>query len=438
MAAERTATSGDAPTGEPERGHGPSAPDPPTPGPSAPGPSPPETPTSGPAGRGWIDFRLGYQPAFNGLRGVAFALIILYHAEVYRPDAHGWTLIPTASGSFLGLEMFFVQSGFLIVTLLIEEWYRTGFIRFRYFYARRALRLLPALLVLFVAVLIWTSIVDPPGVRRGVYSDVLAAAFYVKNWHQIVGTRLPSYLDALWSLSVEEQFYLVAPVAVLWVLRKGWTPRRIATALFVLAGVSATWMAILALGTSPIERLYVGTDTRAQAFLVGAAFAVLASGGVLFRGEASRRALRISAWVATGVIVVLVKYFSQTVRGFYIGGYLLASICFALMFAYIVQEPHSRYARILSWRPLAWTGRVSYGLYIWHYPVIFVLAPRTRDWPLPAALALFTVTTFAIGALSWYLVETPALRYARRFRRAGPARDTTEDAAGSAVAAETA
>jgi len=362
-----------------------------------------------------VGFRLSYQPAFDGLRAVAIFLIILYHAYFARPTTH-WQF-PQISGAFLGVEMFFVQSGFLITALLIGEWEQTRRIRLRNFFTRRFLRLVPALALLLPIVVIWSLHHDGGHVRSFVLGDAAASAAFVQNWRFVATSpRPPLYLDPLWSLSVEGQVYVAIALLLAVLLAHRWTRRHLAPVLALVTCGSAAWMAVLSRGSTPIVRAYAGTDTRAQAFLVGATLAALASSGALFVTARSRQTLRYLVWVAVPVAVGIGATVSWQDRGFYRGGFLAISVCFGAILMYVLQEPHSRLARALSARVLTWPGRMGYGLYIWHFFVIGVLWRPTNDWPFPAALALFTATSLAVASLSWYLLESPILRYARRFR----------------------
>src|ERR1700759_699927 len=217
-------------------------------------------------------------PGLDGLRGVAVAAVLLYHGGV------SWS-----GGGFLGVEMFFVLSGFLITSLLVAEWGRSGAIALRAFWARRARRLLPALFALVAAIGVYYALAGPTKAIPGLQGDGIATLLYISNWHQVAaGTNYfaasgpVSPLQHTWSLAIEEQFYLVWPVLVLGLLtfarRRGASDRR---SLQVLLGLSLTGallaaaeMALLFHGGRGLDRVYYGTDTRATGLLLGASLAI--------------------------------------------------------------------------------------------------------------------------------------------------------------------
>jgi peptidoglycan/LPS O-acetylase OafA/YrhL len=212
---------------------------------------------------------LSYVPALDGVRGVAVLAIMGYHGGVFL-----------TSGGFYSLDAFFALSGFLITSLLVAQWQQSGSIRLGRFWARRARRLLPALFVLLPAVLAYATWVAPPGMYPGLRGDSLSTLLYVANWHFIVTgsnyfaqTGATSPLLHTWSLAVEEQFYLVWPLIVLLILRSRLGLRILFGVCVGGAIASAVLMAILA-SPSTQNRVYYGTDTRAQSLLVDAALSV--------------------------------------------------------------------------------------------------------------------------------------------------------------------
>ena len=232
----------------------------------------------------WVDFRLGYQPAFDGLRGIGVTIIVLYHGAIlYQGQTHP-SLLP---GAQMWLELFFVQSGFLITSFVLEEWHRTGEVRLRRFYLRRAARLAPALLAVAafsaVALLTFSAFkgLDQPWWELG------AAVAYVENWVAAFGvTDYPFYMGHTWSLGIEQQFYLVAPLLVLLLVAGSRSLRRPVPLLVAGSAASAVWMAVLASRTVEaveLQRPYYGTDTRAQGLLIGVALAFALHSGLWLR-----------------------------------------------------------------------------------------------------------------------------------------------------------
>ena len=370
-----------------------------------------------PAGRGQR-----YMPGLDGLRAVAVLAVVAYHLDA------GW-----AQGGLLGVGVFFTLSGYLITDLLLGGWRRRGRLTLGDFWLRRARRLLPALAVMLAVVSIWVAIGDPAqlGALRG---GVAAAALYVSNWylilrHQTYFSRFgpPSPLGHLWSLAVEEQFYLVWP----WLLAGGlwWArrpavagqPRRLGTTtarLRVLAGatvllavLSALEMGLLHHPSVDPTRIYDGTDTRAFGLLFGAALAMVwPSRAVQARvarwSEHAGRLLEAGGVLGLAGIVVLVWRTSAYGDFLYPWGMVLLSLATVLVVA-AATLPGGVVTRLLGWRPLRWIGLISYGIYLWHYPIITLTTPTPSRGFDPGRAALQVGATVVIAALSWYLVEEP-------------------------------
>src|SRR5579875_670948 len=318
-----------------------------------------------------------YLPGLDGLRALAVLAVIAYHEQF------GW-----ARGGLLGVGVFFTLSGFLITGLLTGEWSARGRMRLGEFWLRRARRLLPALFVMLAVVTAWVTVAD---------RAMLAP---------------PAPLDHLWSLAVEEQFYLLWPLLLLAGLavvckRQAGSVRLLVLPTLALALVSAYGMAHLYQpGTDP-TRVYEGTDTRAFGLLIGAALA-LAWPARLPDGPRGRRA-RVAADEAGGagliVIAVMVWRVGEYSPFAYRGGMVLLSVATAAVVA-AAAWPASLIGAALGWRPLRWIGVRSYGIYLWHYPVIVLTTPANAA-PSPARAALQVAAVLVISALSWRLVEEP-------------------------------
>jgi peptidoglycan/LPS O-acetylase OafA/YrhL len=348
-----------------------------------------------------------YQPALDGLRGVAVIAVLLYHG--------GATWM---RGGFLGVDLFFVLSGFLITTLLLAEWGRNGRIDLRAFWGRRARRLLPALALVLVGVAIYALAFAKAAQVERIRDDGLAAIGYVANWRFILSDQSyfeqfasPSPFRHMWSLAIEEQFYLLWPFLVYALLR--WRPQlRLVIRIFVGGALaSALLMAVLFGAGSDPSRVYYGTDTRAQALLIGAALAA-----VLLRQRTRRRRHTSSAaWVRAGlggsiVLLVMLIATKDSSEWMYRGGYLLAAIACALVISAAVQPRRNLVRSALSPAPLRAVGKVSYGLYLWHWPVyLTVTEARTGLDGTPLLVARIAVSA-GFAAASYFLVEVPVRR----------------------------
>jgi len=369
----------------------------------------------------------------DGLRAVAVALVLGFHFGV------GWL-----GGGFVGVDAFYVLSGYLITGLLLSEFERRDRIGLAAFWLRRARRLLPALLLVLVAVALLVRFAEPTGAYPGTRSGALATLFYVSNWWQIgasgnyfAATGAVSPLTHTWSLAVEEQFYLVWPLVVLGVLRLSSGFVRGVRALLVVAALgvvaSAAEMAWLFRPGANTTRIYFGTDTHAQSVLVGAVLACVLTLVERRRGRtgmdpearstAARRWLTAGAVGGAAVLVVAARVLSGTSSATYRGGFLVVSLAVAAVVAAVVTVPHGVASRVLSVRALVWLGTISYGIYLWHFPVFVYLDAGRTGARGPVLLALRTVVTVAVAAASFYLVERPVIegRFWRSARAAGPA-----------------
>jgi peptidoglycan/LPS O-acetylase OafA/YrhL len=365
---------------------------------------------------------LPHVAALDGLRALAVLSVMAYHG--------GFSWIP---GGFHGVDAFFVLSGYLITSLLIVERRGTGTIRFGRFWARRARRLLPALFLmvgtLAVIHLTWPAAFAWPDPLP----DVAATLGYVANWHFVAGNAnyfapsFPSPLLHTWSLAIEEQFYLVWPLIVFAVLgglaRVGSKHRAapdVRRRLHWLGGLcvvgalgSAAWMWALTPPAASLNRAYYGTDTRAQALLVGAALAVALalwparSQGVRWAGAV----MAMIGLVGAGAVWYLIPENSS-----FHGGFLLASVASGALVAGVVLSPGGPVARVLSAQPLRYIGTISYGAYLWYWPVALVMTPERTGLGQWALFGSRTGVTLAIAALSAQLVEMPIRRGALRPR----------------------
>ena len=362
-----------------------------------------------------------YLPGLDGVRALAVIAVILYHAGV------SWM-----PGGFLGVEVFFAISGYLITLLLLAEHERTGRISIRQFYGRRARRLLPALIALLIAVATLYSML--PFLRQSLARQrgaLFWGLFYGSNWFQIA--RHQSYFDAnsrppllrhLWSLAVEEQFYIVWPVLMV-VIIKLFRQRlpQIGMAFAVLALFSALLTAILYDPANP-NRAYLGTDTRAAGLLFGAAMAMVWRPYALARGPLKDRG-RLMSLIGLGGIAILVlamtrfhdvTYTPEGIRGYdalYYGGFLLVDLATMMVIASTTHLKSMFGRRVLGMRPLAWLGTRSYGLYLWHWPVFQLTRPGKVDdggdinWTWWRIMVMRLVITFVLTELSYRLIETP-------------------------------
>ena len=348
-----------------------------------------------------------YMPGLDGLRAIAVIAVIAYHLD---PD-----LIP---GGLLGVGVFFTLSGYLITDLLLGQREATGSLKLGDFWMRRARRLLPALFLMLAVVVAWVTLLDRSQLSS-LRGDVLAAVAYVSNWWNIV--REASYfarfgppppLDHLWSLAVEEQFYLIWP----WLLLLGlhFFPRRYTLALMTLAGaaISAVAMAMIYQPGIDPTRVYEGTDTRAFGLLVGAALAMvwpsrkLSVERITLRGRLMLDGLGVAGLVVVAFLILRTSEYSPSL---YKGGIVLLSVATTMTVAALV-HPASWLGVAVGWAPLRWIGVRSYGIYLWHFPIIVLTAPGMQQQASVGLEVVQVVATVIVAALSWRYFEEPIRR----------------------------
>jgi peptidoglycan/LPS O-acetylase OafA/YrhL len=364
--------------------------------------------------------RPAHVPALDGLRGAAVAAVVAFHLGYLE-------------GGYLGVDLFFTLSGFLITRLLIAEHQGTGGIALGAFLGRRARRLMPALLVMLAGVALVTNFWGSTSDYAKVRGDSLATLGYVANWRSVLADSnywalfsRPSPLQHTWSLAIEEQFYLLWPLIVMGVLAGAirWRTRRAdaggavgdhrSAALSWLLGVtvgiavlSAAAAALAPEGTSGVNRIYFGTDTRVASILFGAALALLVARFGDVPSGRPRQALEVGAGVAVAGLAVAWFALSGTSGFLYDGGLALCGLAAALVIAALSHPSPGPLARAMSIRPLCYLGLISYGLYLWHWPVITTITAGRVGFGGLELTALRLALSLGLALLSYYLIEQP-------------------------------
>ncbi|MEY2581772.1 MAG: hypothetical protein QOE09_1621 [Ilumatobacteraceae bacterium] len=341
--------------------------------------------------------------ALDGLRGLAVIAVLFFHDGKLQ-------------GGFLGVDLFFALSGFLITSLLLAEVDATGRVGLVAFWGRRFRRLLPAVLLLLVVVTLITTIVASVPERAATLNDGPWAQAYVANWHAIAGHsdywasfELPRMFGHLWSLAIEEQFYLVWPLVVGLI---AWRIRHVHRAVIIFCAVASLlslWRMIALFNPGDPTRVYIGTDTRASSLLLGALFATAP-----LRAATARVSSRLGGLFSTAAAVVAVtiglSWFlinGPSSKWLFHGGLFAHSFLSAVIVAACAARPEAAVSRWIGWGPLRVTGVLSYSLYLWHWPVYALLTPQrahTSGWTL---FALRVAVSFAAAAGSKVLVEDP-------------------------------
>ena len=341
------------------------------------------------------DLKLAYNPALDGLRGVAILLVIFSHAHV-----------PMFGGAFLGVDLFFVLSGYLITTLLLQEWQRDGRLDYWRFYRRRFFRLMPAL-VLFLAAYCLIAPRVWPGLDD-VYQDSLVSLLYLADYG-IAFFDSPNTLLHMWSLSVEEHFYLVWPPLLALLLsqvarRHMWRP------ILLLVALAFVWRVYWVAQGQLFYEIFFRFDTRATGLLAGSLLATLLHEQPAWF-QALRQRLHHFMWVVLAVPLLMAQSWDD--MNAMLWGMTVVEWATALVLIGVM-VPRGPLYQMLSAKPLVVIGKLSYGIYLWHYPVVRYLR---ADLPWPAVVVLGFLISAALAALSYYTVE----RWAMRWRDARPA-----------------
>ncbi|MFJ8118327.1 acyltransferase family protein [Bacillus mycoides] len=345
-----------------------------------------------------------YMVGLDSLRGLAILGVILYHINF------NWM-----PGGFLGVTVFFVLSGYLITDILAIEWKNNKRIDLKKFWLSRARRLLPGMLIMLIVTLAWITIFHSSLLVK-MRGDSLAALLYFSNWWYIYHKL--SYFDSFsqlsplnhfWSLAVEEQFYVVWPFVIS--LGFYYIKKQSRMILFICLGAIASALAMAILyepGTAP-SRIYYGTDTRAFSLLIGAALALIWPSSRLASKIIPQARLILDIIGGVALIIILTMFWktNQYEPFLYRGGMVLLSIATALLVANLA-HPASRIAQFLRFRPLRWMGVRSYGIYLWHYPIITLTTPKvnTGEFSFTRAILQFLLIII-VAQISWKFIENP-------------------------------
>jgi len=351
-----------------------------------------------------------YLPSIDSLRALAVLAVIIYHVDVnYLP------------GGFLGVDLFFVLSGYLISSLIIKEYRKTGSLNLYNFYIRRARRLLPAVYFMITVGLVVMVLFNEVLLRKS-HLDAIFGYIYSSNWWYIFHKL--DYFDSfgaqspfkhLWSLAIEEQFYMIFPLLFLLVNRKkkskDGTYKLNKNFLYVVLGLILVSLIahILLFDINNISRIYFGTDTRAFSLLVGVVGAILYPMERLHAKVTPQQNMLYSvvSLVSIATLITVMIYTSEYNTLLYRGGFLLVAIL-GLIVIISSGKQHTLMSRLLSFKPVVFIGKISYSLYLWHFPVLVLTTPVSEIGnPNIFFVILRIVLTFAVAIVSYVFVETP-------------------------------
>lgn len=357
-------------------------------------------------------FSLGNRPPLTGLRALGVTAVLVFHSN-----------FKTLPGAWVALGIFFTLSGFLITAMLANERQRSGRISLRNFYLRRGVRLLPPLLMTVALLAIFAALVHVDQAVHNIWGDVSAAVFYYADYRSATGHEPPlGYLAQCWSLSVEEQFYLIW--AIIMMITVGLGRRRLAYVMAVVGILACTadrlWIVLGAphYTQAVTERVYYAFDTRADALFVGCLLGLLATDGYLTGwGTRAKQVLTVAALASGAVMVWILLKVPLAARSLPIWWLPVSEVASAVIIAYFLLKPEGIGSKMVGLGVLVFIGDMSYTLYLIHWPVYVAISPFGPfriNWPYWPTELLRLAIIIPIAVLSWFLVERPLMRWRRR------------------------
>ena len=351
-----------------------------------------------------------HMPALDGVRAIAILIVMVYHLEWLIPELH-----PYVKGGFLGVDVFFVLSGFLITSILLSEKEKTGGVSLLNFYIRRCLRLIPAFWLFLIGIYVFGSFLLPQFQSGLVYgrNDFLYAITYTMNWFSATNTGFDSNLNHSWSLAIEEQFYIIWSLILFTAFSGKWKNKHILLLTLGLIAVLCLSRVIRASAGTDWRVLYYSTDTRIDSLLMGCSASMLFVWKILPTDVINRAWFRLLLLGSIiGSFVVLFAFSHESI-GLYIVGLPVFTIAIAIMLFWLVSSENTVVHRLLSNNVLRWIGNISYSLYLWHY----LMYEYAKKEFIPSGSQIFVAVAlaFAMAAASYYLVEKPFLRLKFQF-----------------------
>lgn len=343
-----------------------------------------------------------FNPGLEGLRGLAILLVLVFHA---MPGA-----LP---GGFIGVDIFFVLSGFLITRILLDEHQRRQRVSLKAFYLRRCLRLMPALTLLLGAFIVFSFITYPSEQQQSLWGEVAISAIYMTNWARAFDLYSFQFLGHTWSLAIEEQFYMLWPGLLCLLLRSDTSARHLGAIVLAIIVASALWRAYLFFEGHSAMRVYNGLDTRADGLMLGAGLAVFLNLYSSSTGAMFTHRLKIAGFGALLLLALLASLATWDNPLMIYLGYSLTSLLSTCLIAHIAMNREGQLGRLFSGMIIRWTGQISYGLYLWHFPIYCTLLKAgLSQWQ---TLLLGIPLSFAAASISYYLLEKPCLRLKKRY-----------------------
>lgn len=351
----------------------------------------------------------GHFPALDGLRGVAVLIVMAYHLEYLLPGLSG-----IVKGGFLGVDVFFVLSGFLITSILLKEQSKAGQINLKNFYMRRVFRLIPAYWTFLIILYFFGNQLLQKVEASVIYSNnnFFFAFAYLQNWRSCSGI-ISGNLNHTWSLAIEEQFYILWSLILFFAFKQGLARKQITLITVGLVAVIVIQRAARIVAGTDAQVLYYSTDTRIDALLIGSVAAMIYTWKLIPLNNLLSRKFNIAAFSSLIVAITILMNFGHTDFDIYFGILSIFAISVAILILWLVTQEKNIVHKLFENRVLTWIGNVSYALYLWHY-LSYQFAKKTFD-SRPVQVIAGIAFTFAAAALSYYLIEKPFLRLKSRY-----------------------
>jgi len=340
--------------------------------------------------------KTGYLPELDGIRAIAILMVVAVHAH-----------IPFAPGGFIGVDLFFVLSGYLITSILLKEHNKNGTIDFKRFYWRRGLRLLPALTVLLILFIAFGLLFQLD--MQILIRDVTIVFFYAASWSRALYNIPPDWLGHTWSLSIEEQLYFLWPLILIKLNR--FSIKSVLISLSSFAFTVSIYRYVLLSNNVSTDRIYFGFDTRIDTILFGCILAYLLScDNSVIKFVSRKIILNMTTIASIAFLLFILTCFNGKMMFFYSYGLMLTGVSSAVIILYVLVNSNGLLSSLLRFPFLVYTGKISYGLYIWHWPIFNYLHSHTQLQTGTKAV-IGIIASYAVSALSYYLVERPLLKY---------------------------
>lgn len=344
-----------------------------------------------------------YNASLDGIRALAIIMVLLFHTQ-YSAS------MVLLSGGFIGVELFFVLSGYLITKLLLMEYDNAGTINVKNFYMRRALRLFPALWLMLFCSVIYVIVSPSDDYSNQVSDGIIATLLYYSNWSTIYLDNRFYFLNHTWSLAIEEQFYVVWPLFLLLSLKFAQARELVKiVALFII--LSVILQAYFYYKTGYFLRSYAGTDTRASGILLGCMLALILRSNYNLAFLKQKEGITICGWIALTILIVTSMVAKYDSRWMYYGQGTIVSLSSAGLIAAVETNRGSSLSGFLALSPIQFIGKISYGLYLWHFPVFVLFHQKQLSIGIIDSNLASWFTTFTVAIFSYYLIERNFLKF---------------------------